>query len=228
MDCSLVAPAAFCSTLIPLTTEPFFHAHLPLFLTITNNNIFQCLYPTPWPTAFPVSSPDPQFLMDAQPWKQPTDLTQAKNLLGRLRSSITRRAREEFVRPKAKIQSVLLLTHTAWSKLEQEILDNLITYGCANATHWCLRHNPAGVNGVSDKACIHLKKARFTLSRVMVKSKYSIDIKEEALLLWINKFLPKYNKGISFMKGSSRSCVTGSVNRATPPSIPPPASLSPR
>ena len=89
-----------------------------------------------------------------------------------------------------------MLTHTVWSKMEQEILDNLITYGLANATHWCLCHNPAGVNGESDKACIHRKKARFTIARVMVKSKCSIDIKEEALLLWINKFLPKYNKDI--------------------------------
>jgi len=55
--------------------------------------------------------------------------------------------------------------------MEQEKLDNLITHGRANATHWCLRHNPAGVNGESDKACIHRKKARFTIARVMVKSK---------------------------------------------------------
>jgi len=138
--------------------------------------------------------PDPQFQSDAQPWEQPTDLAHAKNLLSHLRSSITRRAWNEFWHPKAKMQSVLLLTHTVWSKLEQEILDNLITCGRPNATHWCLRHNPAGVNGVSDKACIHLKKAHFTLARVMVKSKCSIGIKEEALLLWINKFLPKCNK----------------------------------
>jgi len=59
--------------------------------------------------------PDPQFLMDAQPWEQPTDLTQAKNLLGRLRSSVTHRARDEFFHPKSKTQSVLLLAHTAWS-----------------------------------------------------------------------------------------------------------------
>jgi len=89
-----------------------------------------------------------------------------------------------------------LLTHTVWSKMEQEILDNLITCGRASATHWCLRHNPAGVNGESDKACIHRKKACFTIARVVVKSKYSIDIKEEALLLWISKFLPKHNKDI--------------------------------
>jgi len=57
-------------------------------------------------------------------------------------------------------------------------------------------HNPVGVNGESDKACIHHKKARFTIARVFVKSRHSIDIKEEALLLWINKFLPKYNKDI--------------------------------
>jgi len=44
------------------------------------------------------------------------------------------------------------------------------------------------------------KKARFTITQVMVKSKQSIDIKEEALLLWINKFLPEYNKDI-FLEG---------------------------
>jgi len=80
--------------------------------------------------------------------------------------------------------------------MEQEILDNLITYGRANATHFCLRHNPTGVNGESDKACIHRKKAHFAIARVIVKSRCSIDIKQEALLLWINKFLPKYNKDI--------------------------------
>ena len=101
--------------------------------------------------------PAPHDIMAAQPWEQPTDLRQAKTLLGKLRSSITRRARLEFVHPKAKIQSILLLTHTVWSKMEQEILDNLITCGRANATHWCLRHNPAGVNGESVKACIHRK-----------------------------------------------------------------------
>jgi len=134
--------------------------------------------------------------MAAQPWEQPTDLAHAKNFLGRPRSSITCQTWNEFWHPKAKTQSVLLLTHTVWSKLEQEILDNLITCGRVNAAHWCLRHNPAGVNGISDKACIHLKKACFTLARLVVKSKHSIDIKEEALLLWINKFLPKHNKGI--------------------------------
>jgi len=46
MDCSLVAPAALCSALIPLTTEPSPQAHLALFLTMTNNSIFQCLCPT--------------------------------------------------------------------------------------------------------------------------------------------------------------------------------------
>jgi len=140
--------------------------------------------------------PAPHDIMAAQPGEELTDLTQAKDLISRLRSSITCRARTEFFHPKSKIQSVLLLTHTVWSKMEQEILDNLITYGRANATHWCLCHNPAGVNGESDKACIHRKKARFTIAQIMVKSKYSIDIKEEALLLWINKFLPKYNKYI--------------------------------
>jgi len=79
--------------------------------------------------------PAPHDIMAAQPLEQPTDLTQAKDLLSRLRSSITRQAHTEFFHPKAKIQSVLLLTHTVWSKMEQEILDNLITYGRANATH---------------------------------------------------------------------------------------------
>jgi len=140
--------------------------------------------------------PDPHHVVADQHWEQPTDLTQAKNLLGRLHSSITRRARNAFFHPQSKIQSVLLFTHTVWSKMEQEILDNLITCGHANATHFCLCHNPAGVNGESDKACIHRKKASFTIARVIVKSRYSIHIKQEALLLWINKFLPKYNKDI--------------------------------
>jgi len=140
--------------------------------------------------------PYPHDIMAVQHWEQPTGLFQAKNLLSWLHSSITRRARTAFFHPQSKIQSVLMFTSTVWSKMEQEILDNLITYGRTNATHWCLHHNPAGVNGKLDKACIHHKKACFTIARVIVKSRFSIDIKEEALLLWINKFLPKYNKDI--------------------------------
>jgi len=140
--------------------------------------------------------PDPHDIMAAQHWEQRTDLTQAKDLLSRLHSSITRRACTEFFDPKSKMQSILMLTHTVWSKMEQKMLDNLITHGRANGTHWCLCHNPAGDNGKSDKACIHRKKAGFTIARVVVKSKCSIDIKEDALLLWINKFLPECNNGI--------------------------------
>jgi len=79
--------------------------------------------------------PAPHDIMAAQPWEQPTDLIQAKVLLSRLRSSITRQARTEFFHSKSKMQSVLLLTHTVWSKMEQEMLDNLITSGRANTTH---------------------------------------------------------------------------------------------
>jgi len=56
--CSAVAPTSFCSTLIlilPQLDHPF-QAHLTLFLTIMNNNTFQYLYPTQWPTVFPISS----------------------------------------------------------------------------------------------------------------------------------------------------------------------------
>ena len=35
------------------------------------------------------------------------------------------------------------------------MLDDLIANGRANATHDCLRHNPAGVNGKTDKESIH-------------------------------------------------------------------------
>ena len=140
--------------------------------------------------------PHPHDIMAEQQWEQPTYLSQAKNLLSRLRSSITRRARNAFFHPQPKMQNVLKFTHTIWSKLEQEMLDNLITCGRAHATHFCLRHYPAGVHAESDKACIHRKKARFTISQVLIKSRCSIDIKEEALLLWINKFLPKYSRDI--------------------------------
>jgi len=159
--------------------------------------------------------PYPHDIMADQHWEQPTDLSQAKNLLGRLRSSITRRAHNAFFHPQSKTQNVLLFTHTVWSKMEQEIMDNLITYGRANATHFCLRHNPARVNGESDKGCIHRKIARFTIARVLVKSRYSIDIKEKALLLWINNwsFSPSTTRTF-FLKRSSRSCVTGSPNSA--------------
>jgi len=51
-------------------------------------------------------------------------------------------------------------------------------------------------SGMSDKALIHRKKADATIARVQIKSRHSMDVKEAALLLWINQFLPKYNKDI--------------------------------
>jgi len=45
-----------------------------------------------------------------------------------------------------KVQNVLMLAHTLWATLEQEVLDDVIMPGHTNATHVCLRHNPAGVN----------------------------------------------------------------------------------
>jgi len=48
--CSIVAPTALRSALILSQPEPFSQAHLTLFLTITNNKIFQCLCPTQWRT----------------------------------------------------------------------------------------------------------------------------------------------------------------------------------
>jgi len=58
VDCFAVAPAALCSyrTLILSQPEHLFQAHHTLFLTLTNNNIFQQLHPTQWPTTFSVFS----------------------------------------------------------------------------------------------------------------------------------------------------------------------------
>jgi len=76
------------------------------------------------------------------------------------------------------------------------MLDDLITHGCANANRVCFCHNPAGVNGETDKECIHHKKTRFTIARVLVQSKCEFWIKETALHAWINAFLPKHSQNL--------------------------------
>ena len=76
------------------------------------------------------------------------------------------------------------------------MLDDVIANGRANATHVCLLHNPAGVGGQTDKECIHRKKARFTIARVLIRSRFLFEIKEMALHLWIDTFLPKFNRDI--------------------------------
>jgi len=57
--------------------------------------------------------PNPNYVMAVQHWEQPTDLSQAKHLLGRLLSSITHQARHTYFHPQSKIQNVLMLAHTA-------------------------------------------------------------------------------------------------------------------
>ena len=142
MVCSVVTPAALCSALIFSQPERLScsicfvsdnkqQQHLSMIVsnTMANNllGLLQCSHD----------------IMADQHWEQPTDLTRAKNLFGRLRSSFTRRARNSFFHPQSKMQNVLLFAHTVWSKMEQEMLDNLITCGRANVTHFCLRHDPA-------------------------------------------------------------------------------------
>jgi len=67
---------SFLSQLGLLSSSPYFvsdnkqQQHLSMLVSNTMANSFSRLLP------------DPQFLMAAQPWEQPTDLAHAKNLLG--------------------------------------------------------------------------------------------------------------------------------------------------
>ena len=142
------------------------------------------------------SLPNPDDVWEKQDWPAPADLDEAKDWLARFRSGTTRRARNNDSHPKDKIAKVLNLIHILWNEMEQEVIDDLIANGRANATHFCLTHNPAGAGGWTDKECIHRKKARFTISRVLVRSRYSFDIKKDALFLWINNFLPKVDPAV--------------------------------
>jgi len=51
-------------------------------------------------------------------------------------------------------------------------------------------------HGKSDNACIHHKKARFTIAQVLVQSKCEFWMNMMGLHAWINKFLPKHNKDL--------------------------------
>jgi len=76
--------------------------------------------------------------------------------------------------------------------------DNLIaTGGRANATHFLLHHNPNGLPDVeTDEEAIQRKKARITIAQVMVHNRHKFWIKEQALHLWIEQFLPKFSPAI--------------------------------
>jgi len=77
-------------------------------------------------------------------------------------------------------------------------MDNLIVIGSwANVTHFPLRHNPNGLpNGETDKDAIQRKKARVTIAPVVVHNRQKVWIKEKALHVWIEQFLPKFSPAI--------------------------------
>jgi len=157
---------------------------------------------------------DPHAIMAAQHWEQPTDITQAKDLLSRLRSSITRRARAKFFHPKSKMQSILLLTCTVWSKMEQETLDNLITCGRPNAAHGCLvitlRESTANPTRHASTA----RKLASPLPELWSSPNIQLTSRKMHFSCGSTNVSPSTTRTF-FMKGSSRSCVTGSANRAT-------------
>ena len=128
-------------------------------------------------------------------WNQPTTLPEAKKMIGHFRAGKTKAARNNDSHPKEKYASVIKTAHLVWSGIDKEIAADLITNGRANAKHFCLLHNPTGLpNGETDQQAIDRKKARYTIARTMVKSRYADWIKQDALEIWIDEFLPSYDR----------------------------------
>jgi len=92
--CSVVTPTALCSTLIFSQPEPLSRS----LYFVSDNNQQQHLILISYTMANNLL-PHPNDVMAVQHWEQPTDLPQAKSLLGRLCSSITHRARNAFFLP---------------------------------------------------------------------------------------------------------------------------------
>ena len=128
--------------------------------------------------------PNPQDVWAEQHWPQPATLEEAKNWLGCFFSGKTHIARHNDSFPKDKIAKLVNLVHITWNEMDQEMLDDVMANGRANATHVCLLHNPAGAGGWTDKECIHRKKARTTITRVLVRPRFHIEAKKSARKLW--------------------------------------------
>jgi len=133
-----------------------------------------------------------------QNWQQPDDLSQAKQLMGKMRGAKTKALHKDDAFPLAKTNSVIQQTHVEWAQLDKEKTDDLIaTGGRANVTHFLLRYNPNGLsNGKADEDAIQRKKARIAIVRVMVHNRQKFWIKEKAFHLWIEQFLPKFSPAI--------------------------------
>jgi len=61
---------------------------------------------------------NPDDVMAIKNGEQPADLAHARNLLGQLLSSITRRASHAYFNPKSKVQNILMIAHPIWSTME--------------------------------------------------------------------------------------------------------------
>jgi len=110
----------------------------------------------------------------------------------------TKALRKDDSFPLDKINSVIQQTHVEWALLDKEMTADVIAAGSrSNATHFPLRYNPNGLpNAETDKNAIQHKKARVTISRVMVHNHQKVWIKEKALHMWIEQFLPKFSPAI--------------------------------
>ena len=142
----------------------------------------------------PVAHLNPQ-VWNAPQWPQPTTLPEAKKMIGHFRAGKTKAARNNDSHPKEKYAKVITMANLIWSGLDKEITADLIKKGRRNAKHFCLLHSPTGLpNGETDQQAIDRKKARYTIARTMVKSRYADWIKQDALEIWIDEFLPKYDR----------------------------------
>jgi len=125
VDCSTVAPAGLCSTLILILSqlEHPFQTHLALFLTTTNNNIFQCSCPTQWPTAFLVSCPIPSFNWLPNHGNNPQTLPMPRTFSIACAVASLAKLGTSSGTPKPRCRSFFCSpTDAVWSKLEQETL----------------------------------------------------------------------------------------------------------
>ena len=94
---------------------------------------------------------------------------------------------------------VLNLCHIQWSLMDKEVIDDLIEYGRADATHEVLLHHHTGhPSGQTDKQLIHRKKAEFTIARTLYRARFQFNtsVTKHAIMLWIENFLPMFDSEI--------------------------------
>jgi len=194
-------------------TEPFSHTHLTSFLTITNNIIFQ-VCPTQWPTVFLDSSRLPMTSWLHNPGNNPQTLPkQRTSSVGYAAASLAGSALSSFIlNPRYRAFSCWPTTFgPRWSKKYWTIWSHMdAPTPPTGAFVTTLQESMTNLTRHASTA----RRLASPLPELWSSPSVQLTSRKRPFSCGSTNFSPSTTRTF-FMKGSSRSCVTGSVNQAT-------------